>query len=148
VNHRDLDSQQNDVHFYYWENFYTKVFLQSLFALNKYCSSYDNFVINVVVCMLHFCRPPAVFHFNPDKLPVNEGWLPMDTETPAWTDLVPLGLQHESMRHLYMRVLAEFHKTLSQQDCKVHKIYRVQNLDLWYKYQKYVSADYGLFIVV
>ena len=78
-------------------------------------------------------------YYDPDKLPVNEGWLPMDTETPAWTDLVPVSPKHRRMQEMYVRVCAKFYATLSRQDYRVSRIYRVQNLDLWNKYQTYVT---------
>jgi len=79
-------------------------------------------------------------YFDPDKLPVNEGWLPMDTKTPAWTELVPVSPNHGSMWEMYIHVCAEFYATLSRQDYKVSRVYRVQNLDLWNKYQTYVTG--------
>jgi len=63
----------------------------------------------------------------------------MDTETPAWSELVPLPVISQR-GNMFARVSAEFHATLSRQDYRVCKIYRVQNLDLWHKYQKYVSG--------
>ena len=84
-----------------------------------------------------------MFNFDPAKLPINEDWLPMDTETPAWTDLVPVNPQYGTV---YTHVSDKFHATLSRQDYKVCKIYRVQNLDLWHKYQKYVSVDCECFM--
>ena len=87
-----------------------------------------------------------MFNFNPDKLPLNEGWLPMATETPGCTDLVPVS--PERMQGMYSRVTVEFHATLSQEDYKVYRIYRLQSLDLWNKYHKYVSATYEYCIVI
>jgi len=84
--------------------------------------------------VLYFIRPEAIFHFNSDKLPNN--WLPMDTETPAWTDLVPVCPESGP----FTRVSAKFYATLPQGDYKVCRIYRVQNLDLWHKYLRYVSS--------
>jgi len=91
--------------------------------------------------MLCLRRPPALFYFSPHQLPANEGWLPMDTETSAWTELVPISSAHRSTQEMYVHVTAEFHATLSPQDYTVCRIYRVQNLDLWNKYQKYVFDD-------
>ena len=65
----------------------------------------------------------------------------MDTETLRRTDLVPVSLECESMQQLYQHVSDEFHATLSQHDYKVCKMWRVQNLELWDKYLKYVAAD-------
>ena len=79
-------------------------------------------------------------YYDPDKLPDNEGWLPMDTKTPSCTDLVPINKKHRCMQEMYMRVCAEFYTTLTRQDYTVYRIYRVQNLDLWNKYQTYVAG--------
>jgi len=89
-----------------------------------------------------------VFHFSPCQLPAEEGWLPMDTETLEWAELVPISPAHRSTRELHVTVIAEFHATLSRQDCTVHRIYRVQNLHLWNKYRKYVSANHEYFLVI
>jgi len=72
----------------------------------------------------------------------------MDTETPGWTDVVPVSPQCGRTWQQYMRLFAKFHATMPQEDYKVHKIYRIQNLDFWHKYQKYVSADYESFLSV
>ena len=77
-----------------------------------------------------------MFNFDPDKLPIGEFWLPMNTETPEWADLAPVDPRCEHMQQLCAHVSDEFHATLSRDDYRVCKIYRVQNLDLWHKYQK------------
>ena len=81
-----------------------------------------------------------MFNFRAEKLPVNELWLPMNTETPAWTDLVPVSSVCCRTRQLFVDVSAKFYATLPKRDYKVCRIYHIQNLDLWHKYQKYVCT--------
>lgn len=85
-------------------------------------------------------RPSVPSNFNPSKLPVNEGWVPMNTELDNWTDLVPLGENHPEAKRLYARVSSEFRRTMPSRDYQIKNIYRVQNLELWGKYQEYVLA--------
>ena len=91
--------------------------------------------------LLYLCRPPAVFNYDPSKLP--EDWLPMNTETPEWTDLVPVSTHCPA----FQRVSDSFHETLPKIEYKVLKIYRVQNIHLWHKYHKYDSAVVAFLLV-
>ena len=68
----------------------------------------------------------------------------MNTESQTWSELVPVIEQSYRTHELFMNVSGKFYATLLKFHYKLCKIYRVQNLDLWHKYQKYVSADYVL----
>jgi hypothetical protein len=87
----------------------------------------------------------AKFHFMSEKLPLNEGWLPMDTESLHWTDLVPINKDHHYVRHVYARVAAEFHLTMPKAEYKIHRIYGIQNLEMWRKYKEQKAKMEKLF---
>ena len=71
------------------------------------------------------------YYYNKEKLPPNQNWMPMDTETPGWTDLV----MQNTNTSTYMDVSRQFHSTLSESDYKILRIFAIQNLDLWQKFE-------------
>ena len=62
----------------------------------------------------------------------------MNTETIGNSELVPL---NSNSRSYFLREVNDrFAATMT--DCRVREVYRVQNLDLWHKYQAYVFFIY------
>jgi len=55
----------------------------------------------------------------------------MDTETPLGTELVPLRPNSPQ----YVEVHGMFHSTLPEHSCRIKRIYRLQNIELWNRYE-------------
>ena len=89
-------------------------------------------LLKLVAYLIYFSRPVNVFHFDKSKLPTNEGWMPMDTESPHGTELVPLDPNRDDQ--LFKDVKSKFLETMANSKFSVERIYRVQNLDLHKKY--------------
>ena len=81
--------------------------------------------------------PPAV-----NNIPLPQGW----TATSAGQDVVMVTLQPGSAE--YNHVQTEFKKTLGSKT--IHKIERVENIDLWESYSRYetVTKYFSIFYKV
>jgi len=76
------------------------------------------------------------FHYDPSKLPLNGGWVPMNTELDGWIDLIPIDKNHHETKQTYSMVSTEFHMTMSRTAFAIKNVFHVQNLDLWKKFQE------------